>query len=189
MGFVSLKVMMLNWVLLALNLQSKTFLTAFRFPSVSIRRQSINSSRWRNSGGPRYLSSYTVLNDNESKTIQSRDVQTVLQTAERAARAAGEIMLRTNGQIAISKTKMNIADLVTESDVECQRLIQECILEDWPQDGFLGEEDVVGTGTNASVGALRDALDTSEGKELEDNKTWVWIVDPIDGTTNFCSGE
>ena len=189
MGFVSLKVMMLNWVLLALNLQSKTFLTAFRFPSVSIRRQSINSSRWRNNGGPRYLSSYTVLNDNESKTIQSRDVQTVLQTAERAARAAGEIMLRTNGQIAISKTKMNIADLVTESDVECQRLIQECILEDWPQDGFLGEEDVVGTGTNASVGALRDALDTSEGKELEDNKTWVWIVDPIDGTTNFCSGE
>ena len=84
---------------------------------------------------------------------------------------------------------MDSADLVTEGNVECQRLIQECILEDWPQDGFLGEEDVVGTGTSASVGALRDALDTSEGKELESNETWVWIVDPIDGTTNFCSGE
>ena len=144
-------------------------------------------------------STYTTLHENvehshSTKPPPSRDLQKVLHTAERAARAAGQVMLRTNGQIAISKTKRNVADLVTESDVECQRLIKECILQDWPQDGFLGEEDVVGVGTDASVGALRDALSsktTSEkGNELEGtSEKWVWIVDPIDGTTNFCSGK
>ena len=57
----------------ALNdLQSNTFVTAFRSPSVSIRTSSINSSRWWNSGGPCHHSSYTVLNYNEARQNNHR---------------------------------------------------------------------------------------------------------------------
>jgi len=114
-----------------------------------------------------------------------RDLQQALQTAERAAFQAGEIMKQTSGKIAVSKTKTNTADLVTESDLECQRVIKNIILEECPQDSFLGEEDV-DPGSMASSSALKDAL-TRRDQEDETEKL-LWIVDPIDGTTNFQAG-
>lgn len=48
----------------------------------------------------------------------------------------------------------------------------------FPDHDFLGEEDVP-AGKEASAAAL-DAKLTNDG--------WLWIVDPIDGTTNFVNG-
>lgn len=111
-----------------------------------------------------------------------RDLQQVIEVAENAAKTAGEVMLKTSGKIDVSKTKMNTQDLVTQSDIKCQRLIKDTILSEFPTDIFLGEEDVE-AGSKASVFALNSALCSDLGQDQ-----LLWIVDPIDGTTNFQSG-
>ena len=59
------------------------------------------------------------------------------------------------------------ADLVTEADIASQRTIRDAILAEFPGHGFLGEE-------NESILPGPDGL--------------RWIVDPLDGTTNFVHG-
>jgi len=111
----------------------------------------------------------------------SRTYQDILQIAMEAAKKAGSIMKRTTGQIDVSKTKVNAADLVTESDLECQRMIRNVILDAFPQDKFLGEEDV-DAGRLASISALQSALSSDSVQP-----SYLWIVDPIDGTyLGFC---
>lgn len=58
-----------------------------------------------------------------------------------------------------------------------ERLIQQAVSDAFPSHGFLGEESVE-AGAKASAAALNAAMDAS-GSE------WLWICDPIDGTTNF----
>ena len=62
----------------------------------------------------------------------------------------------------------------------CYQVIRETVLESFPEHGFLGEEDVP-PGRDASAAALDAKLD-------DDDASWLWIVDPIDGTTNFVNG-
>ena len=52
------------------------------------------------------------------------------------------------------------------------------MLENFPDHNFLGEESVA-PGIEAAKAALEEKLAESG---------WLWIVDPIDGTTNFASG-
>jgi len=98
-------------------------------------------------------------------------------------------MKRTAGKIAISDTKTNAADLVTESDLECQRVIEDIIRREFPHDSFLGEENVA-AGSLASVSALGEALvsGNDDASVEEEEERLLWIVDPIDGTTNFQAG-
>eukprot|EP00550_Attheya_septentrionalis_P010358 CAMPEP_0198281518 /NCGR_PEP_ID=MMETSP1449-20131203/1438_1 /TAXON_ID=420275 /ORGANISM="Attheya septentrionalis, Strain CCMP2084" /LENGTH=340 /DNA_ID=CAMNT_0043977319 /DNA_START=170 /DNA_END=1192 /DNA_ORIENTATION=- len=121
--------------------------------------------------------------------ITSRDLVQVLRVAEKAAFLCGDIIQATSGDIAVSKTKSNARDLVTESDVECQRIIRSTICQEYPQDYFLGEEDVE-AGSEASIEALSSVLDSSASAEPTDDTRdrLLWIVDPIDGTTNFQAG-
>jgi len=118
------------------------------------------------------------------KASRSRDLDDVLQVAQTASIQAGNIMKRTSGKIEISSIKANTADLVTESDIKCQEIIKEIIKERFPNDIFLGEEDV-DAGTKASVQALDSALNLNENDKRD---KLIWIVDPIDGTTNFQAG-
>src|SRR5262245_48795538 len=57
-------------------------------------------------------------------------------------------------------------DFVTAIDLKCERLLRQRLLAAVPAAGFVGEETAV-------VGVDREA---------------VWIVDPIDGTSNFANG-
>ncbi|TBR43579.1 inositol monophosphatase [Marinomonas agarivorans] len=60
-------------------------------------------------------------------------------------------------------------DFVSQADVEVENFLREKIHVFFPNDGFLGEE-----------GGLRHTTpDTEEG---------VWVIDPIDGTTNYLQG-
>lgn len=85
------------------------------------------------------------------------------QLAEKAARAAGELLLKNPHTPALHKAEN---DFVTEMDVKSEQLIRSILLGACPEDGFFGEE----SGGN----------ETAEGR---------WIVDPIDGTSNFFKGE
>lgn len=86
-----------------------------------------------------------------------------LALAVRAAREAGE-MLRQGGQIKVERKAWH--DYVTDMDRESERMIREMLLSECPQDGFLGEE----------------------GGQIAGEREGQWIVDPIDGTTNFIRG-
>ncbi len=79
--------------------------------------------------------------------------------AERTARAAGE-MLEKRGEIHISRKGEN--DFVTQMDLKSETLIREMLLGACPEDQFFGEE----------TGGATDA----DGR---------WVVDPIDGTSNY----
>ena len=85
----------------------------------------------------------------------------------RAATEAGSFVAsRFGGFLEISqKGDKPGKDLVTDADKASQRLIAEIMSETCPDHMLLGEEDP-----------------PSEEPAAED---WLWIVDPIDGTTNF----
>jgi len=98
----------------------------------------------------------------------------VLAVAQAAAVDAGRTM-RLARRVEV-KTKANAKDLVTATDAECQRIVEASIRASFPDHAFLGEEDV-------PPGPQGAALALASVAEEE----WAWIVDPIDGTTNFAS--
>lgn len=83
------------------------------------------------------------------------------------ARQAGQIILSAKSDKNVQQ-KTSTHDLVTEYDKRVQDFLQRELLALLPEAAFLGEED-----TNASDS-------TQSGR-----KTCRFIVDPIDGTTNF----
>jgi myo-inositol-1(or 4)-monophosphatase len=88
-----------------------------------------------------------------------------LAVCERAVRQAGSFLLERMGRVSVREK--GPADLVTEADVGSQELIRQTILQAFPDHLILGEEDQPGTATPDLSGRYR------------------WIVDPLDGTTNF----
>lgn len=81
----------------------------------------------------------------------------------------------------VTERKANSRDLLTLIDPLCENTIRETVLERYPDHGFLGEEDVL-PGKEASAAALEQKLGS------DDTSDFLWIVDPIDGTTNFVHG-
>ena len=100
----------------------------------------------------------------------------ILQVAKDAGRKAGAIILQHAQGADVTKNKANARDLLTEIDPLCEKTIQETVLAAFADHDFLGEEDVP-PGKEAAAAALQAKLEASAD-------TWLWIVDPIDGTTN-----
>ncbi|MBD2848352.1 inositol monophosphatase [Paenibacillus sp. IB182496] len=94
------------------------------------------------------------------------------------AAKAGEWIKSKLGAHASLSLKSSPHDLVTEVDKGSEKMIRSLILTHFPHHSFLGEEGA-GAGPEASRQALEAAL------QAED---YLWIVDPIDGTTNFVHG-
>jgi myo-inositol-1(or 4)-monophosphatase len=91
----------------------------------------------------------------------------VLELAERLAREAGALQrerYETNLEI---RTKSAPIDLVTEVDHACEQLIVGALAAERPDDAIVAEE-----------GGGNDRPDA----------TWRWIIDPLDGTTNYAHG-
>ncbi|KZV16106.1 inositol-phosphate phosphatase-like [Dorcoceras hygrometricum] len=95
-----------------------------------------------------------------------------LAAAVEAAKIAGEVAIIRFG---FHKTKnvehKGVVDLVTETDKKCEEVIFDYLRSKYPDHKFIGEE------TTAACGVT----------ELTDEPTW--IVDPLDGTTNFVHGQ
>ncbi len=88
-----------------------------------------------------------------------------LEVAIRAAKEAGEIQMKYFGRPQ-SVTYKGEFDPVTEVDRLCDRAIQETIRNNFPDHDIL----------------------TEESPFQKKGSLWRWIVDPIDGTTNFARG-
>lgn len=88
-----------------------------------------------------------------------------------AAGAAARVIRYNVGTVSADKVdKKGKNDLVTVVDTEAQRVIIESLREAFPAYDILAEEERTGEGSKSSRGSHR------------------WIVDPIDGTTNFAHG-
>lgn len=94
-----------------------------------------------------------------------------------AAAKAGEWIKSRQGQVKELGSKTSAQDLVTEVDKGVEQMIRRLILTHYPDHAILGEEGVQ-PGTDSVAAALE------EGRQHE----YLWIVDPIDGTTNFVHG-
>ena len=88
-----------------------------------------------------------------------------LRAAEEAARRAAAVLEHWRSRFQVQEKGR--FDLVTDADVASQRAIHEYLSGRFPDHAFLGEEDKSGHGRPE-----KDAPPT-------------WIVDPIDGTTNY----
>ena len=89
------------------------------------------------------------------------EIDTVICVAQRAGG-----MLRENLLQPYQISYKGVIDMVTEMDQASERLIMEALKKEFPEYGFLGEE-----GTHYD--------EASKGR---------WIVDPVDGTTNYTRG-
>lgn len=90
-----------------------------------------------------------------------------LELAERAARAAGEVLMSYYGMAPEGlASKSSATDPVSDADREAERVIRELLEAERPDDGLLGEE----------------------GSRIEGEHGRRWIVDPLDGTVNFLYG-
>ncbi|MEX2461159.1 MAG: inositol monophosphatase family protein [Paenibacillaceae bacterium] len=93
------------------------------------------------------------------------------------AATAGEWIKSKLGTFANLDLKYSPHDLVTEVDKGSETLIRNLIMTHFPHHSFLGEEGVE-PGPAASAAALANVSDAE----------YLWIVDPIDGTTNYVHG-
>lgn len=91
---------------------------------------------------------------------------TPIDVARAAAQTAGDILQEYFQSGVQMRTKSASVDLVSDADVNAERAIAKTIQAAYPDHSILGEEE------------------NSDSVEAEH----LWIVDPLDGTTNFAHG-
>ncbi len=105
------------------------------------------------------------------------DLLTLTEIVKKTATALlskGGIPLR-NGGLApnIKRPAIKLdGSLVTEVDQRIQNQLKRTLISKWPQYGFIGEE-------------MKHA---EQVKTCEQSEHGYWVVDPLDGTTNFTAG-
>lgn len=82
------------------------------------------------------------------------------------AQEVGRFLVDERPDELTQRTKSSATDIVTQMDAMAEEMARSLIFERRPHDGFLGEE---GSNDHASSGL-------------------TWVVDPIDGTTNYVYG-
>lgn len=87
---------------------------------------------------------------------------TFIEVCEHAARIGGQVLL--DWQSRFTVREKGPCDLVTEADLAAQEAVQDVLQKAFPRHGFLAEENV--------------AIPSQDSG-------YRWIVDPLDGTTNY----
>jgi myo-inositol-1(or 4)-monophosphatase len=101
--------------------------------------------------------------------MSSPNLHPMLNVAVKAARAAGAIINRAALDVeAVRISQKQVNDFVTEVDHASEEVIIETLLTAYPGHGIWAEES----------GKTHGAKDSD----------FVWIIDPLDGTTNFIHG-
>ena len=96
-------------------------------------------------------------------TSHNSQTSILLETAREAAYQTGELIREKWSQPRQIKSK-GFRDLVTDTDIAAQNLITDMIRARFPDHGFLTEEDDSDLPTGGPI---------------------IWVIDPVDGTTNF----
>ena len=91
----------------------------------------------------------------------------MLNIAINAARAAGNLIVRYFDRVdRLTITKKGFNEFVTEVDKQAEQIIVDTLLRSYPHHGILGEE----------------------GGRRKGENDFLWIIDPLNGTTNYIHG-
>ena len=94
------------------------------------------------------------------------EINTLLDIAKQAAKRGGASLMNNYGRIKTINCKGTAGDLVTNADVECEKIIIDYLETETPNISILAEE---------------------SGYKLKDGEL-KWCIDPLDGTTNYAHG-
>jgi myo-inositol-1(or 4)-monophosphatase len=84
----------------------------------------------------------------------------------KALHKGGDILLKYFGKVSNIKVKENLSSVVSEADVESEKIIIDLITKDFPDHNIISEE----------------------SGYIYKGSPVTWIVDPLDGTSNFVAG-
>ncbi len=113
---------------------------------------------------------------------------------------AGELVKKYYGSDLQIETKSSYRDIVTQADKETEKLLVSLIKAKFPNHEILGEENVISAlsslspkGTPLGLSVLSVPKGPPWGSQLSQSQrdplgalnSYRWIIDPIDGTTNF----
>lgn len=102
----------------------------------------------------------------QNEAVTGIDLNAVLSLMLNVAQQAGDLVLAMQAAgLEKIASKSNQIDLVTEADLASEQLIHNELQKHYPTFGFWGEE----------------------SNQAQDSD-YFWVVDPIDGTTNFANG-
>ena len=85
---------------------------------------------------------------------------------KKALREAGRILMQNFEGFSAYTIKENQSSIVTQSDLDSEKAIMEIISDAFPAHNILGEESGF----------------------LNRNSEYTWVIDPLDGTSNFANG-
>ncbi|MEB3306764.1 MAG: inositol monophosphatase family protein [Cyanobacteriota bacterium] len=102
----------------------------------------------------------------DASGLSSTDLERLTDLARRAAETGGARLLEFYGRLERIREKGRPGDLVTEADTAAEAAVLELLERETPQIGILAEE----SGRRSRPGDLE------------------WVVDPLDGTTNYAHG-
>lgn len=95
------------------------------------------------------------------------ELESRLKFAKKTARSAGELGMRFFASISdLVVERKGAQDLVSVADRDVETFIREAIAVSFPDDGIVGEEH----------------------ENVAGKSGYTWVIDPIDGTSNFLSG-
>jgi myo-inositol-1(or 4)-monophosphatase len=114
----------------------------------------------------KFIKRFVILIQFSNRSLYNQPMQPMLNIAIRAARSAGDLILRSSdnvGQLRIDQKGKN--DFASEVDRAAEREIINIIRTAYPDHAILAEESGQHQGND-----------------------FVWVIDPLDGTTNFLHG-
>ncbi len=98
--------------------------------------------------------------------MESPNLTKLEDTALEVAKEAGQFLGKNLGRVIEADRKSSRIDLVTQYDKKSEAMIVDIIRDRWPDHAILAEESV----------------------SQEKSSPYKWIIDPLDGTTNYAHG-
>ncbi len=98
--------------------------------------------------------------------LTNDEIKKLLDIAKQAAEKGGASLMNNYGRIKTINCKGTAGDLVTNADIECEKIIIDYLEKETPNISILAEE---------------------SGYKLKDGEL-KWCIDPLDGTTNYAHG-
>ncbi|MGA8163784.1 MAG: inositol monophosphatase family protein [Waddliaceae bacterium] len=96
--------------------------------------------------------------------MNHQEVKSYLQVATQVAEEGGKVLTKYWGRLSNISKKSFTWDLVTEADQESEEVILQLLTELYPSHAILAEE---------------------SGLKQAEESEYLWVVDPLDGTTNY----
>lgn len=117
-----------------------------------------------------------------------RNLESLSRLVCQVAREAGAYIRKERASFSVDKVERKHAhDYVSYVDKGSELLIVKSLREILPEAGFITEEGMTKTLPQPLPGR-EESSNSQDGKDEEEGEGLLWVVDPLDGTTNFIHG-